>query len=1337
MDCSTRSCPANCNNRGQCVNGKCVCDTGFTGMDCSTRSCRSDCSNHGHCLSGRCVCESGFTGNDCSLPLCPGDCSGHGRCVEGECSCDPGYTGLDCGAVVPVVSKFNTNNITDSSVTLTWTLPPKPVDTYHITLISKVPTSSFPSLSLPSSFRFSPSSPLLTLCISLLSISLSLFTSLSLLPLSVSSRPSGGQTRTVRETVSTLSFRLWQVDMYWTALVAGLSSSPSRTGSLQLSGKRLNSGIQFVNCGHVGLPVVFVFRAGQQDVQLCVQPLFFGHPCVLVSASFSGNLVYCCSTIPVSKEGDQKVTSKVRGDLSSYTQTGLAPAQDYRVSIRGERANKLGPESIAEFKTLISGPKNVRVVKTTSSSVLIQWDRSVSQIDRYRLTFSPSDGGEGLTGQKTISPERETTLINGLEAGLRYDVTLTAEQGRSRSLPATIQATPAGHRHTHTHTHTHTETHTHAEKEHTHTVTQAHAGQEHTEGAQTGTHTGSTGLRDTAKLTPTGQNTGKPEKPSDQSTPTARLGQQSRTRLVTLELDAAGTVQQSKPAAGGPDTDGTAGQPPVRLPEAESQAGTTMDAVGKDAAGLDTEGTGWSPTDRGKARPKEVGRQTAGVDSGSYLDRNTVELLPVRTDPHAFGQGGAGVKEEGREGVRVWEGGATAGWARATTTTTITPTSIPQPGRKQPPPPTAASRAPHSPISHGPGASDSGPAGKGALDRESTPPRNVELVSFWNRTSHVLLSSPPSVAPTLLAPPPGPGALQVQNLSSSGFLLLWDAPPGLYHSFTITRTQLDTEREGRVVKLVSGSTRSLSIWGLQPQTHYAISLFGTAHGRDSPTQRLTVTTGPAPPSQLMFSNVSDSSVLVSWLPPRSSVSSFKITYIHTDEGEPHSVSVSGQQSSVSLTSLTPGSTYKVSVLSVLGLEESDPITGVVVTVPDPPSDLRVVNVTDSRALLLWRPALVNVDRYVIVYRAQDEPEVSVSSSGNSVELQLKGLQGETLYSVTVTSLRGREHSPPASTSFTTASGVGGRGEEPRDLTANQVKPRSAMLSWKPPHTAVSGYWLTYQTDRQETQEVTLDPGVTQHKLVGLVPESQYTVRLRALRGEQHSADSTAHFTTGSLRFPFPVDCSQELLNGMAESGETTVYPGGQRDKPLRVYCDMETDGGGWIVFQRRMNGKTNFFRFWKDYRDGFGNLTEEFWLGNKALHLLTREGAVSLRVDLRAEGQAVHALYSSFNVTSEHQHYRLTVGGYSGTAGDALQYHDGRPFSTRDRDPQHQITRCAMSYKGGWWYKNCHYANLNGLYNTHRNHQGVIWTNWKGNNFSIAFTEMKLRPAGFSPSSPA
>ncbi|XP_016392533.1 tenascin-R-like isoform X1 [Sinocyclocheilus rhinocerous] len=124
---------------------------------------------------------------------------------------------------------------------------------------------------------------------------------------------------------------------------------------------------------------------------------------------------------------------------------------------------------------------------------------------------------------------------------------------------------------------------------------------------------------------------------------------------------------------------------------------------------------------------------------------------------------------------------------------------------------------------------------------------------------------------------------------------------------------------------------------------------------------------------------------------------------------------------------------------------------------------------------------------------------------------------------------------------------------------------------------------------------------------------------------------------------------------------------------------------------------------------------------------------MTLRVDLRAGDESVYAHYSSFSIDNAKKHYTIRVSGYSGTAGDSLTYHNGRPFSTRDRDPQPFITRCAMSYRGGWWYKNCHEANLNGLYNTNTNHQGVIWTEWKGKDFSIPFTEMKFRPASFRP----
>ena len=105
-----------------------------------------------------------------------------------------------------------------------------------------------------------------------------------------------------------------------------------------------------------------------------------------------------------------------------------------------------------------------------------------------------------------------------------------------------------------------------------------------------------------------------------------------------------------------------------------------------------------------------------------------------------------------------------------------------------------------------------------------------------------------------------------------------------------------------------------------------------------------------------------------------------------------------------------------------------------------------------------------------------------------------------------------------------------------------------------------------------------------------------------------------------------------------------------------------------------------------------------------------------------------YAKYSAFNVGDSDSKFRLTVSGYSGTAGDALSYNNNRQFSTKDQDNDGR--HCAQERLGGWWYYACTYANLNGYYYMGPNSpvwKGVVWHQWKGNTYSLKVTEMKVR----------
>ncbi|XP_076107161.1 uncharacterized protein LOC143075580 [Mytilus galloprovincialis] len=200
----------------------------------------------------------------------------------------------------------------------------------------------------------------------------------------------------------------------------------------------------------------------------------------------------------------------------------------------------------------------------------------------------------------------------------------------------------------------------------------------------------------------------------------------------------------------------------------------------------------------------------------------------------------------------------------------------------------------------------------------------------------------------------------------------------------------------------------------------------------------------------------------------------------------------------------------------------------------------------------------------------------------------------------------------------------------------------------------------------------------------------------------------------------PKDCS-DLDKKMNKSGIYKIFPDSRSG--FKVYCDMETDGGHWTVIQRRMNGKTNFYRGWKEYENGFGDLNEEYWLGNDKIHRLTTGGKYVLRIDLEDfKGNTPYAKYKHFSISNSSKKYKLTVSGYSGTAGDSLAYHNGRTFSTKDDNRG----KCAVNYTGSWWYGGCYHSNLNGQYKG-KNAAGISWYHWKSQYDSIKTSIMMIR----------
>ncbi|VDI77579.1 Hypothetical predicted protein [Mytilus galloprovincialis] len=219
----------------------------------------------------------------------------------------------------------------------------------------------------------------------------------------------------------------------------------------------------------------------------------------------------------------------------------------------------------------------------------------------------------------------------------------------------------------------------------------------------------------------------------------------------------------------------------------------------------------------------------------------------------------------------------------------------------------------------------------------------------------------------------------------------------------------------------------------------------------------------------------------------------------------------------------------------------------------------------------------------------------------------------------------------------------------------------------------------------------------------------------------------AHLKENSEYFKkHPRDCTDiDIKQG---NGVYKIYPEGSANG-FHVYCDMKTESvnGGWTVFQRRLNGKVDFYRGWKDYKRGFGSLQNEFWLGNDRLNILTSQGKFELLITMQDfSNQNWYAMYDNFKVGDEVSKYKLTLSGYSGNAGDSFTNHGGSKFTTKDRNMMsfRKLCRkykepgvCNCMLESEWTY----------LFEKHSTHAMRNWYKFKGHYYSLKTTAMMIR----------
>ncbi|XP_075683286.1 receptor-type tyrosine-protein phosphatase delta isoform X37 [Rhinoderma darwinii] len=345
-------------------------------------------------------------------------------------------------------------------------------------------------------------------------------------------------------------------------------------------------------------------------------------------------------------------------------------------------------------------------------------------------------------------------------------------------------------------------------------------------------------------------------------------------------------------------------------------------------------------------------------------------------------------------------------------------------------------------------------------------------------------SEPVTTRTSEQAPSSAPRNVQARMLSSTTILVQWEEPEepnGQIQGYRVYYTMDPTQHINSWTKYNVADSQITTIGNLVPQRTYLVKVLAFTSVGDGPLsneiQVITQTGVPSQPLNFKAEAESETSILLSWTPPRSdTISSYKLYYKEGDHAEEQSVPIE-PTTSYRLQGLKPNTLYyfRLAAEAPLGLGASttEISAKTLQSIPSgPPRKVEVEAVNSTAVKVLWRSPVSNkqhgqIRGYQVHYVRMENGEPKGSPMLKDVmladaqEMIISGLQPETAYAITVTAYTTKGDGARSKPKVVTTSGaVPGR---PR-LVINHTQMSTALVQWYPPVETfgpIMGYRLKY------------------------------------------------------------------------------------------------------------------------------------------------------------------------------------------------------------------------------------------------------------------------------------